>query len=76
MTVEQMQILARAATDSYFVNMDANKKASLMENAQYYMDEYFKIYDIALNQLSKYEAKKNATMQPFGEDLNPHSLKF
>lgn len=69
MTEEQMQFLAKAATDSYFSNMNVNEKASLMQRQTDYMNAYFRFFNIALEELKKVEEKKQSnSFKPFGED--------
>ena len=69
MTDEQMQFLAKAATDSYFSNMDVNERASLMRLQENYIEMYFRTFDIAKKKKKKLEEQKRANaFSPFGEE--------
>ena len=70
---EEMKFMVKAATDSYFANMDINIKMSLMQDPNHYMNEYMKISDIAqkayIENKKREEQMKNS--QVYEESLGP-----
>ena len=73
MNEEEMKFMVKAATDSYFANMDINIKMSLMQDPNRYMNEYMKISDIAqkayIENKKREEQMKNS--QVYEESLGP-----
>lgn len=60
-----MQFMAKAATDSYFSNLSEQNKNYLMSNQELYLKEYFKVFNMAVDELKK---QNQTVFQPFGED--------
>ena len=58
MTQEQMENIAKYATDSYFANMDENQKRSLMISPDNYTKAYTQVYMNAIKTVAK-EFEKN-----------------
>ncbi len=66
MTKEEMEFMVKAATDSYFSNLNENQKSALLSNRQAYIQEYFKVFNLAKKELI---IQEEAKLQPFGEDV-------
>lgn len=60
MTEEQMERLAKYATDSYFANLNDNEKRVIYSSKSRYLKEYIKVFKVAEikvleSQVSKFE---------------------
>lgn len=65
MTEEMMQFMAKAAADSYMANLSIEDKNYLSEHKDVFTREYFKVFEIGLDQLTKREAKR---FEEFGDE--------
>lgn len=72
MTQEQMERLAKYATDKYFDLKDANTIEFLTSDPIAFTNDYIKVYEAALSEIVK---SQNSKFQEFGTDENSKSFK-
>lgn len=65
MTVEEIERLAKYATDSYFTNLSEDTKLLVGANKENYLSEYIKTFEIAKNEVRK---SQNLKYEEFGTD--------
>lgn len=53
MTQEQIENIAKYATDSYFVNLPEQEKIKLIANPEVYLSNYTKVFLTSLEQVTK-----------------------
>ena len=58
MTAEEMERLAKYATDSYFVNLSEQEKREVGINRETYLRNYIKTFEVAKNEILKSQSSK------------------
>lgn len=58
MTVEEMERLAKYATDSYFANLSEQDKRELGLSKETYLKNYIRTFEIAKNEVLKSQTSK------------------
>lgn len=66
MTQEKIEALAKAATDSYFANLNENQKRALTTSPDTYIKAYVEVYAQTENFISN----------KYKQNLNPDMAKF
>lgn len=71
MMEQKMEFMAKAAADSYMLNLNEQDKNYLSANKEMYVKEYFKVFEIAMGELNK---KNQTRFQEFGQESEPGKL--
>lgn len=66
MSSEEIERLAKYATDSYFNNLTENDKKYYMASKEKYINEYIKVFEIAKSEVFK---KDNSKLEEFGKSF-------
>lgn len=72
MTQEQMERLAKCATDKFFDCKSPEIKEFLTSDVRAFTNDYIKVYETALSEIVK---SQNSKFQEFGIDKNSKSFK-
>ena len=69
MTQEQIETIAKYATDSYFANMDENQKRPFMISSDNYIKAYTQVYMNAMKTVAK-EFEKNVKSEELANQFH------